>query len=40
MINTALGNESVIRTILNTMKLIEGQPKATDYDPQKTSVPA
>jgi cytidylate kinase len=40
MINTALGNESVIQTILNTMKLIEGQPKATDYDPQKTSVPA
>src|SRR5579863_339305 len=40
MINTALGNESVIHTILNTMTLIEGQPKATGYDPQKTAVPA
>jgi cytidylate kinase len=37
MVNTAVGNEAVIRTILQTMHLIEGQPKATDYDPQ--SVP-
>ena len=39
MINTAVGNESVIEAILHTMKLIEGQPKATDYDPQKASMP-
>jgi len=37
MINTAVGNESVIQTILHTMHLIEGYPKATDYDPQKVS---
>ena len=37
MINTAVGNEPVIETILHTMHLIEGQPKATDYDPQKVS---
>src|ERR1017187_990542 len=37
MINTAVGNESVIQTILHTMHLIAGQPKATDYDPQKVS---
>jgi|SRR5208283_806849 len=35
MINTALGNESVIKTILHTMQLVEGRPKATDYDPAK-----
>jgi cytidylate kinase len=33
MINTAVGNESVIGTILHTMHMVEGQPKATDYDP-------
>jgi cytidylate kinase len=32
MINTAVGNESVIETILNTMHLVEGRPKATDYE--------
>jgi len=37
MINTAVGNESVIQTILHTMHLIEGRPKATDYEPQKVS---
>jgi hypothetical protein len=37
MVNTAVGNESVIQTILHTMHLIEGHPKATDYDPQKVS---
>lgn len=36
MINTAVGNESVIETILNTMRLVEGRPKATDYEPPKT----
>ena len=35
MINTAVGNESVIQTILHTMHLIEGQPKATDYEQPK-----
>ena len=33
MLNTAVGNEAVIETILNTMHLVEGQPKATDYEP-------
>ena len=32
MINTAVGNEPVIRTILDTMRLVEGSPKATDYE--------
>jgi cytidylate kinase len=35
MVNTAVGNEAVIETILHTMHLIEGQPKATDYEPAK-----
>jgi len=35
MINTAVGNESVIETILHTMHLVEGRPKATDYEPPK-----
>jgi cytidylate kinase len=35
MINTAVGNESVIETILNTMHLVEGHPKATAYEPPK-----
>ena len=35
MINTAVGNESVIQTILNTMHLVEGSPKATDYEHPK-----
>jgi hypothetical protein len=30
-----VGNESVIETILNTMHLVEGRPKATDYEPAK-----
>jgi cytidylate kinase len=37
MINTAVGNESVIQTILDTMHLVEGQPKATDYEHPKVS---
>jgi cytidylate kinase len=32
MLNTAVGNEPVIRTILDTMRLVEGRPKATDYE--------
>lgn len=38
MINTALGNQAVIDTILHTMHLVEGRPKATDYEVPK--VPA
>jgi cytidylate kinase len=37
MINTAVGNESVIETILNTMHLVEGRPKATDYERPKVT---
>jgi cytidylate kinase len=36
MLNTAMGNEAVIKTILDTMHQIEGRPKATDYEPVKT----
>jgi cytidylate kinase len=32
MLNTAVGDEPVIQTILNTMSLVEGRPKATDYE--------
>ena len=32
MLNTAVGDEPVIQTILNTMHLVEGRPKATDYE--------
>jgi len=35
MINTAVGNENVIQTILHTMHLVEGRPRATDYEPAK-----
>jgi cytidylate kinase len=35
MLNTAVGNEAVIQTILNTMHLVEGRPKATDYEPPR-----
>jgi cytidylate kinase len=38
MVNTAVGNEAVIQTILDTMRLVEGRPKATDYESPK--VPA
>jgi cytidylate kinase len=37
MINTAVGNEAVIETILHSMRLVEGRPKATDYEPQRVS---
>ncbi len=37
MINTAVGNKAVIETILNTMRLVEGRPKATDYEPPKVA---
>jgi hypothetical protein len=35
MINPAVGDESVIETILHTMHLVEGRPKATDYERPK-----
>jgi cytidylate kinase len=35
MINTAVGNEAVIETILHTMHLFKGRPKATDYEPKR-----
>jgi len=32
MINTAVGDEPVIKTVLDTMRLVEGRPKATGYE--------
>jgi cytidylate kinase len=32
MVNTAVGNEPVMQTISDTMRLVEGRPKATDYE--------
>src|SRR5579863_132625 len=32
MLNTAVGNEPVIQAILDTMRLVEGRPKATAYE--------
>jgi cytidylate kinase len=37
MINTALGNEAVIETILQTMRLVQDHPRVTDYEPPKVS---
>jgi cytidylate kinase len=39
MVNTAVGNEHVIQTVLNTMQEVAGGPKATDYEPSKAPVP-
>lgn len=38
MLNTAVGNNAVIETILSTMHTVAGAPKATSYEPPK--VPA
>jgi cytidylate kinase len=38
MLNTAVGNESVVQTILTTMRALQGRPRATDYELPK--VPA
>lgn len=38
MVNTAVGNAPVIQTILDTMHLVEGRPKATDYEPANVPV--
>jgi cytidylate kinase len=32
MLNTAVGNDAVVETILKTMRLLEGSPKATDFE--------
>jgi cytidylate kinase len=32
MLNTAVGNDPVVKTILDTMHLLEGAPRATDYE--------
>jgi cytidylate kinase len=32
MINTAVGNGPVVKTILETMRFVQGSPKATDYE--------
>lgn len=32
MLNTAVGNEPVIKTILDTMNLVAGSPRATDFE--------
>src|SRR5581483_10906654 len=40
MLNTAVGNEAVVKTILETMRRVEGKPKATDYEnPSTHAVP-
>jgi hypothetical protein len=39
MVNTAVGNEPVIQTILSTMHLVEGRPKATAYEHPQVPVP-
>lgn len=38
MVNTAVGNEAVVNTILSTMHNVEGGPKATDYETPKAPV--
>jgi cytidylate kinase len=38
MLNTAVGNEPVVQTILDTMRLVEGRPKATDYENPNVSL--
>jgi cytidylate kinase len=38
MLNTAVGNESVIKTILETMRLVQSSPKATDYEEPKLQI--
>lgn len=38
MLNTAVGDEPVIRTVLGTMQLVQDGPKATDYESPKVPV--
>jgi hypothetical protein len=37
MLNTAVGDEPVIQTIVSTMHRVEGRPKATDYEPPQVA---
>jgi cytidylate kinase len=39
MLNTAVGNEPVIQTVLSTMRTVQRSPKATDFEPAKAPVP-
>src|SRR5579864_8098195 len=38
MLNTAVGNDPVVHTILETMHLVAGSPKATDYEQPQSPV--
>jgi cytidylate kinase len=38
MLNTAVGNEPVVQTIVETMRLVAGSPKATDYEQPQSPV--
>jgi len=40
MVNTAVGNEAVIHTILGTMRRVAGRPKATTYDSPVVPMPS
>ena len=40
MLNTAVGNGPVIKTILETMNLVAGSPKATDYEQSPAPAPS
>jgi cytidylate kinase len=40
MLNTAVGNEPIVKTILDTMRLVEGSPKATDYESPRIHTPS
>ena len=37
MLNTAVGNEAVIQTILDAMRLVEGRPQATGFELPRVS---
>jgi len=39
MVNTAVGDEAVIQAILNTMRIVTGSPKATDYETPRAPTP-
>jgi len=39
MLNTAVGDKPVLQTILDTMRLVQGRPKATDYEPSNVETP-
>ncbi len=40
MLNTAVGNEPVVKTILHTMNQVVESPKATDYEAPNAPVPS